>query len=134
MWIIHLYIFFKLLIIFYNLFMHFELVFNRICCIGLWYFCSVSCNSSLYCCRNSYFYFLKIHVWPIPLFIKSSLCVEWSVLSSHMGVTYMGWSAFISCAVLLLQWVKQDGWLREGVLCVLKIWIHLVWGNVSITF
>ena len=94
--------------------MHFEFVFNRISCIGLWYFYSVSCNSSLYCCWNSYFYFPKIYVWLIDLFIKSS------AFPSHMGWPTLGWSALIRCAVLLFQLVKQDGWFREEVIVCWK--------------
>ena len=65
----------KLLIIFVKLVHTFKYVFNRIYCISQWYFCCVSHDSSLYSCRNSYFYFLMIYVWPIHLLIKSSLCV-----------------------------------------------------------
>ena len=106
--------------------MHFEFVFNRISCIGLWYFCSVSHDSSLYCCRNSYFCFPKIYVWLIHLFTKSSLCVGWSAFPSHMGWSTLGWSAFIRCAVLLSHLVKQDGWLREEV--------FVCWKSESIWF
>ena len=37
-----------------------------------------------------------------------------------LGWTTLGWSAFIRCAVLLFQLVKQDGWLREEVIVCCK--------------
>ena len=121
LWTIHLYIFPNSLLYLYKQFIHFESVFNRISCIGQWYFCSVSAIHHCTVVGALTFIFLRYMFDPFTCSSNHPLCVGWSVLCHHtLGWPTLGWSAFIRCAVLLFQLVKQDGWLREEVIACCK--------------
>ena len=98
----------------------FKYVFNRIHCFCQWYFCCISCHSSLHSCRNSNIYFLMIYVWLIHLLVKSSLCMSDLLRHHTLRGDLHGVICLIRSGVLLFQSVKQDGWLREHVFECLK--------------
>ena len=82
-----------------------------------------------------YFCFLKIHVWPIHLYhqIISVCWVIWH-FPSHMGWHICGWSAFIKECCPLASFSEARWQVERGSNCMLKIWFHLVWRNVSTAF